>query len=139
MGFVPPRKIYKLQFADGDFQGAEVRMRGISTGQFMDIGEDREKAEEEYEARVRLFSLTAEQLVSWNLEREDGTPVPANLDGIREQDLRFTFALIDAYQQAIAGVPDPLQQGSPSGEPSPEASIPMETLSPSPENSAVPA
>lgn len=139
MGYVPKKKTYRLQFEGDEYDGLEVRMHGLSTGQYMDLFQLKEDAEEDGESRHQLFELMADRLVSWNVEHEDGSPVPATLDGVREQDLPFTMAIIDAWQQAIAGAPAPLPQGSPAGEPSLVASIPTETLSGSPEDYAVPA
>lgn len=142
MGFVPKRKVYNLVFTDPDMHGLEVKMRGLNTGQWMDLVTRKEAVEEDNEdaqAVIELFTLMAEQMVSWNVTDEDGTPVPATLDGIRQQDLPFNMAIIEAWQTAAAGVSAPLDSGSPSGEPSLEASIPMDTLSESPESYAVPA
>lgn len=151
MGFVPKKKVYNLVFDDPEMQGLEVKIRGLNTGQVLDLEVKKDAAqrelandegsdEEDNSAIVELLQLMSDQVISWNVMEEDGvTPVPTTMDGIRQQDLGFNMAIINAWQTAVAGVPAPLEDGSTSGEPSQVASIPMETLSLSPESTAVPA
>lgn len=130
MGYVPKHKIYKLHFEDAEMDGLVVRVHGLSTGQYIDLMGMKEEAEGGGESSG-LFQFLADRLIEWNIETEDGTPVPANLDGIREQDMPFTMAIINAWTTAMADVPAPLEQPSTSGESSLEVSIPMDVLSPS--------
>lgn len=128
MGYKRNPKIYKLTFGDDtDYAGLEVQVRGLTTGQVIAAktgrGEDGKSAEE------TMMELLADRIVSWNLEDEDGTPVPTTLDALLNEDEDFTAAIIDHWMKAVAGVPDPLQQSSPSGEPSPVELVPMEALS----------
>lgn len=150
MGFVPKRTVYKLvDWPDPNMEGLEVKLRGLNTGQVLDLGEKKDAALAELDsddtdagdrvAVVALLTVMAEQMIEWNITEEDGTPVPPTLEGIKGQELAFVMAIVDAWQTAVAGVPDPLPAGSTSGEPSLVASIPTEALSPSPESSAVPA
>jgi len=84
---------------------------------------------ENIKATRELLSRFAAALVSWNVEDEEGEPVPPTLDSIFAEDLGFVLAVIKAWMDAIAGVSGPLAPSLPAGEPSPEASIPMESLS----------
>lgn len=137
MGYKPKRKIYTLVFDGEEYEGLEVRIRGLNTGQVMDI--DTARADGGDAAIVTMLQLMAEQLVEWNVEDDDGFPVPTTFEGVRSLDIDFNWAIIDAWQTAAAGVPAPLESGSTSGEPSLVASIPTETLSLPPESTAVPA
>jgi hypothetical protein len=137
MGYRPKRKIYTLEFEDPDLDGLIVKVRGLNTGQILDIDTAREDGGDE--AIRGLLELLATQIVEWNVEDEEGQPVPATLDGIRAQELAFNMAIIDAWQNAVTGVPAPLEQPSTDGEQSMEASIPMETLQLPQESTAVPA
>lgn len=138
MGYRPKRKTYLLEFEDPDLNGLEVKVRGLSTGQVLDLTTAKEDGSDE---SIRsLLMLLAGQLIEWNVEDDAGRPVPADLDGVRSQEIAFNMAIINAWEQALVGVPAPLESGSPSGEPSPvELALPMEPLSPSPESFAVPA
>jgi hypothetical protein len=137
MGYRPKRKIYTLEFEDPDLDGLIVKVRGLNTGQILDIDTAREDGGDE--AIRGLLELLAAQIVEWNVEDDEGQPAPATLDGIRAQELAFNMAIIDAWQNAVTGVPAPLEQPSTDGEQSMEASIPMETLQLPQESTAVPA
>lgn len=134
MGFKVKRKVYKLTFADDtDLSGLEVMVRSLDTGQFLELTTARAQheaggAQGEIGMR-RQLELLAANLVSWNAEDEDGAPIPTTLEGILEQDLSFNTAVIGAWAEAISGVSDPLPQTFSDGQPSLEASIPMETPS----------
>lgn len=131
MGFRPPRKIYNLDFAGTEYNGAHVRMRGTTLSEQVHIEDLR--ASDDPDSGRALFEFMAGLLIDWNIEDDNG-PVPATLDGVRAQDFHFVMAIINALQTAAAGVEAPLPASSPSGELSAVASIPMETLSPNPES-----
>lgn len=137
MGFRPKKKIYNLVFDDPDMDGLEVKIRGLNTGQLLDIDTARDDGGEE--AISSMLQLMADRLVSWNVEDDEGQPVPADMDGIRQQELAFNMAVISAWQDAVGGVPGPLDAGSTSTELSLVESIPMEAPSPPPASTAVPA
>ena len=137
MGYRPKQKIYTLEFEDPEFEGLEVRIRGLNTGQVMDI--DAARASGSEAAIVTMLKLMADRLVDWNVEDDDGKPVPTTFEGVRSLDVDFNWAVIDAWQNAAAGVKAPLDEPSTSGEPSLVASIPTETLSLPLESTGVPA
>jgi hypothetical protein len=137
MGYRPKRKIYNLDFTGTEYDGLKVTVRGVSTGQALDIDTARDDGSDE--GMRRMLELLAEQLIDWNVEDEAGEPVPATLEGIRAQEIGLNLAVINAWQTAMAGVPDPLESGSTSGDSSLVASIPTETLSLPQSNTAVPA
>ena len=77
------------------------------------------------------MSRFAGALVSWNLEDEDGEPIPADLAGVLSNDFDLNLELIGAWLDAASGAATPLGRPSTSGSPSLEASLPMDPLSPS--------
>ncbi|MFF4834108.1 hypothetical protein [Streptomyces sp. NPDC001315] len=118
-----------IKFAEGhQYHGAEARVRGMAIGEYMAAtgldGGDGDNAA----ASMKRFS---ERLLSWNLEDEDGTPIPATPEGLAQVDQGLARALQNAYVESIIGVhsADPLPESSPSGEPSLVESVPMEALS----------
>lgn len=137
MGYKPKKKIYTLAFEDPGFEGLEVKIRGLNTGQVMDI--DAARGDGGDGAIVTMLQLMAEQLVEWNVEDDDNQPVPTTFEGVRSLDIDFNWAIIDAWQNAAAGVNTPLDSDSTSTELSLVASIPTETLSLPPESTGVPA
>ncbi|MFD5697439.1 hypothetical protein [Streptomyces lasiicapitis] len=138
MGYRPKQKIYTLAFEGEEYEGLEVRIRGLNTGQMIDL--DTARADGGEEAIQSMLRLMADRLIEWNVDHPDtGEPVPPTFDGVRSLDLEFNWAIIDAWQTAVAGVAAPLDEPSTDGEPSLVASIPMESLSLPPESTAVPA
>ena len=132
MGYRAPRKTFRLVFEDEDRAGLEVRARSASVGRLLEI-EEKDGAES-----VRmLFEAFADALEGWNLEDEDGNPVPATLAGLMSLDLDFATDLVAAWKEGITGISGPLERKSNGGAPSPdgapaELSIPMEPSSASP-------
>jgi hypothetical protein len=137
MGFRPPRKIYNLDFTGTDYEGLTVKMRGFTVGEELEL--DDLRTQKGGGGERQYYQMLAEILVEWNVDDEYGAPVPTTFDGVCTQDSVMVGAILDSLRKATSGVSDPLPQSSPSGEPSPVVSIPMEPLSPSPESSAVPA
>jgi hypothetical protein len=135
MGYKPKRKIITLDFEGTAHDGLEVTMRGLTVGEELELDDLRGT---EGTGR-RIFEMMAGLLHEWNVEDENGQPVPATFEGVCTQDATFVMEILDALQGTQSGVSDPLPESSPSGEPSPVESIPMEPLSESPQSSAVPA
>lgn len=132
------KKTFKLTWADGEFEGLEVRVRSMSVERFLELGPLLEALDmdglgtKEMGELRELFREFSTVLVDWNLEDEDtDEPVPCTAEAFLGQDIRFVNEVISRWAEHIAGVSGPLERPSPSGEPSPEASIPMEPLSPS--------
>src|SRR5258706_50838 len=78
-----------------------------------------------------LFTRFAKSLRAWNLDDDDGEPVPETLDGVRSQDLDFILEITMAWMDAIASVDPTLPQPANGSGTFPAESIPMEPLSPS--------
>src|SRR5690348_6784001 len=123
MGYQRP--ILRLKFEDPEMAGLEVMCRRPSVKKV----EEYSKSDRNLEVQVGII---AECLISWNLEDENGDPVPTSAESLLDQDQPFLIALLDAWMGQAIKVSGPLGSDSPSGEPSPEVSIPMEPLSPNP-------
>jgi hypothetical protein len=74
-----------------------------------------------------MLTMFANALIEWNLEDENGVPVPPTLEGIESQDLPFVLSLVEAWTSILAGTSEDLGKDSDSGERFPEELIPMET------------
>lgn len=119
-GFVAPRKTYLLTFAEPEFADLEIRLSGMTLGELLSSMSIQER-----------YQLFASRLLSWNLTEEDGTVLPATMDGLNTLDPGFVNKICGAWITAVNGVAVPLDSESTSGEDSPEASIPMAVSSPS--------
>ena len=122
--------------ADSAYPGLTVRVRSVPVGEVTDLAGALYKVTSQGIAAASgamgtAMAMLAGHLVSWDLEEEDGTPVPVTLDAVRAQDLDLILAVLAEWMGAIAGVAPPLPQGSNGGGTFPELSLPMEPLSPS--------
>lgn len=139
MGYTPKRRIYRLVFDDEEYDGLVVKVRSTSVGQLLEFMEfltmDTDSPSPDDVARIHgLFEAFAEVLAEWNVETDDGQPVPATLDGVKTQDAPFILAILRVWFGAVMTVPGPLPTASSNGAPSAAPSLPMEPLSPNPES-----
>jgi hypothetical protein len=138
MGYVPKRTLYKLDFSETEHAGLEVTTKSASMAALLDILSMTDKVEAAglknagKGEMATLFGLFDEVLVGWNVETEDGTPVPATKDGLLSQDPEFVMTVIAAWAAAMSKAPPPLPSASPGGATAEmEASIPMTPSPPS--------
>lgn len=128
MGYRKVPTIYTLDKIP-DEDGLVVRMKAIKIGKIRKLvrllGLDDDQM---LEALDELFSLLSEGLVSWNLEDEDGAPVPTGMEGIEELELPFLLKVLNCWLENMTGVDEDLGKGSPSGESFPGRPLTMEAL-----------
>ncbi len=132
MGYKHQIPRINITFPEGhDYHGCEVTLRRLKTGEWLDItglgGGDADKPTVRH-VGDQLLTM-ADKLISWNLEDEDGTPVPTTVEAVLEQDQALMLAILGQWIDGIAGVSAPLEPSSTDGDPSQVASIPTETLS----------
>jgi hypothetical protein len=124
MGYTAPRREYPLDLGE-EFHGLEVTVTGVSIAKYLRLAgftADDVPVSEAIEA-------FRDNLIAWNLEEDDGTPIPIEAAGDQDKDL--ILALTTAWVSSLHGVPVPLEPSSPAGEPSLVAQIPMDVPSPS--------
>lgn len=141
MGFKVPKRTIPLNFKGTELEGLEVNIKPLPLGEYLEfqkgfrrlVESSNEVTEEDEQFFIDTINCFAQVIDSWDLEDENGTPVPATRDGIMSLDSVFVIALLDAFMAAIEGVDEDLGKDSTSG-PNLEGldSIPMEPLSPSP-------
>jgi hypothetical protein len=157
MGYTRQKKIFNIIWDDEgtDLDGLEIRARAVSTGKYLRIyrlakavenaaGDDVEQLMNDME---ELFDTFATVLLSWNLQEhedpdDEDSPlvdVPATKDGFYSQDLELVLAIIFKWIGISSGVGADLGKESTSGDPSLEASLPMEPLSNDPQSLPRPA
>jgi ABC-type multidrug transport system ATPase subunit len=134
MGFRAKRKVIVLQFAD-DLEGLEVRARSQSMAELLDLTDQIALLESGGLAalsKVRgLITEFAEHLESWNLEDEDGVPVPMTAEAVLEQDPGMVIEMVLAWAEGVVTIrkSDPLDPSSTNGTPSALSSVPMVSTS----------
>lgn len=145
MGFRAPKKTYRLVFESEDLAGLEVRAASMPLGELLEIQQLADRygpggSERPGMVEIdRMLGGFARALLSWNVEDDEGRPVPATLDGLKSLDFDFVLDIMLAWMDAVVAVPAPLAQPSSSGGTSLELSLPMEPLSPSPVLSSMPS
>lgn len=128
MGYQHKRKRIAVRFEEPhEYAGFEAVLRGQHLGGFLNllgIGEvDMSNLGDQLKEMGRA-------LISWNLEDEDtGAPVPVAPEAVMAQDQDLMIALAKGWIDGLRGIPAPLEQSSTDGQPSLEASLPMEPLS----------
>jgi hypothetical protein len=137
VSYTYPQTAFNLVFADPDMNGLEVSVLSVSSGDLMELDRLtnpqtwRELTREQQKPWMdELYTLLAQYLQSWNLTGADGAPVPTTVAGMWAQEWNLMRAIIWAWWRALIEVPSPpphLSSGD--GEPSVEASIPMEVRS----------
>jgi hypothetical protein len=137
MGFRPQRQLVQLDFSQTEFAGLEITTRAVPVSTLLGFIELIDQAEaldakafkpEDLNVVRELFARFAAVLVSWNVEDDDGQPVPATVDGLTSQDFPFVMSVISTWITALSQAPPPLRSASKPGGPPLEASLPMETL-----------
>lgn len=130
-GFRRKRKIYKLDFTGTDYEGLEVRVGSLTTGEFLELiqvsapSQDNSEGNNETE---RMLTFLAKHLISWNLLDEEDQAVPTTFAGLLTSDLELNQLIISAWIDAIGGVTAPLEKNSTAGENLLVESIPMTAL-----------
>ena len=134
MGYRRKTKTFRLTWPEGEeLAGLEVVLAGLSTGEFLELSDLAGHATPENmdtDDGRKLIEMLASNLKSWNLEDDDGAPVPATTEGVMSNEFTFNLDVIIAWMEAVGGaLSGPLEQPSTSGSPALEASLPMEPLS----------
>jgi hypothetical protein len=121
-----------LRFADGDLEGLVIRVRAVSVGALQELLTKLDELSN-VEAMPYIARSLADHLIGWNIDDEDGNPVPATYEGILSLDPAELAEIGRAWMQSLSGavpVDSPLGDSSPSGVPSAgeEPALPMESL-----------
>lgn len=130
MGFKPPRKTALFKF-EGDWAGAEVVCRlGVSTRTALRFADMEGLSGAEMITLMEDFGR--EVLQEWNLERDDGTAIPATPEELVSQPPDFVLLLMRKWTEVQTAVPGPLDSPSRNGSSLAEASVAMAAASESP-------
>lgn len=136
--FTRPRTTYRLDFADTDLDGLEVRMRGGKLRTVFDqlplVGvTDANATPEDAKLMLAQYEELAAHLVDWNMVDDDGNDIPATLEGLKDLELRHVQMIATAWQRAQVDVPGPLPSSSSTG---PLPDLPMIPMTAIPESLA---
>ncbi len=127
MGYRKVPTIYTLTDVKG-LEGAVIRLKSTKVGKLRRLLAALDSDAPLGEVIGPLLVTVADNLVSWDLEDEDGTPIPTTVEGLEELELDDLFSLISSWTSVMTGPEEALGKDSPSGEPSQELSALMEAL-----------
>ena len=124
MGFRLPKKTARIKFEGTDYDGAEAEVSlSLSIEQMFHV-HDLISGGDIVEGFRNFGEIV---LISWNLEDDNGDPIPPTSEGFMSTpDRIFLNIIIDHWVQAMKGVPVPLESQSQGGstseaEPTPAA------------------
>ena len=126
MGYKIPNHTLVLKFQDTSYEGAEVECTAsIPIGKFIEWSDliDKGKA-------LHVFEPFGDAAIKrWNLEDDNGKPIPASGKSMIENlDPAFASLILNSWMEAIQNPPAPLYEKSSNGNRSVEPSMPMEVL-----------
>ena len=104
MGFRPKRTPFKLDFSGTECEGLEITVRLLPMNVMLDIGAAGLGDTAVFRYVAATFGYAME---SWNVEDDDGQPVPADADGLLSQDGRFVAVVIQAWIAALGETASP--------------------------------
>ena len=134
-GFQLPRRRAELRFAGSDYDGAIVEAwLDVPMDLFLELRDS--LTSEDAMAVYGLFSQHC--LIGWNLQEEQGRPLPATTEGMNRVWPNFGRLIIQEWMEGVMTPPAPLSEPSSNGATLDEASIPMEPLAASPGNYSEP-
>jgi hypothetical protein len=108
-GYRIPETTARIIFDGTDYDGAEVFVRlNVSFRHYLALREAAEGNDQAWMAE--LFG--GEVLMSWNLEDSSGAPVPADGDGMLQIPLTLAMMIVQHWVEAVADVPNPLEEPS---------------------------
>ena len=58
---------------------------------------------------VVIIDTLAPRLMSWNLEKEEGVPLPATRESLEEMDMEYLFKLFTSFMEVVGELPKVLK------------------------------
>lgn len=122
MGFKEPVRTGKLVFEGTDYDGAIVRCRlNVPMSTFFSMQRVAE-SDDTSQVETILEEFGTDILSEWNVEDQDGTPLPATGEGFKRISPTFSIMILRGWVKAVTQVPDPLGAPSANGSTSPVGS-----------------
>lgn len=125
MGYKSRPRTFLLSFEDEEYKGLEIEMKGLSVAGFLTLAKVTSSDNQTQEQVGTMFRLFSTGLKSWNMEDEDGTPLPPTYDSVLTLDSDFVIHVVASWMEGMAGVDKELGKGSDSGATSP---VPLPTM-----------
>jgi hypothetical protein len=127
MGYRRVPTIHTLDNIEGE-EGLIVRLKSIKIGKLRRLMTLTASDDTANQGLEQIFDLLQDAMVSWNLEDEEGQPVPATAEGLEDQEAELILRIVEAWMEVMTGVSTDLGKGSSSGESFPGRPLTMEAL-----------
>jgi hypothetical protein len=128
MGFKRQKIRVRVEFDSGPYEGLWVEMRALTVGGVTDLmglaSVDVTDGVAVGRAAEPMIEVFSENLLDWNLEEEDGTPIPATRREARGIHFAMMVAIFQEWISGETGVSAPLETRPPAG----VAGLPMTPL-----------
>lgn len=127
MGYRKKSTVHTLEFKQ--YEGLVVRMKGLKIGKMRRVLRALGDDNKDTGALVdEMATFVVEGLVSWNLEDENGTPLPADREQVEDLEFDMLTEILSTWLERLTGPDDDLGKGSSSGEKFPGRPLTMEAL-----------
>lgn len=124
------RKKIKVITVDmnGKYEGLVVRMKSPSLGKLSRLMRAIDQDKMDTDMIDSVIDLIGSHLLTWTLEDEDGTELPATKEEVADLDLPMLMDISFEWIAQVANVDADLGKGSPSGDQFPGQPVLMEAL-----------
>ena len=101
-----PNKIAVIDFVGTDYEGGEARAKlNVNLAYFSEI----QKATSENDS-IRMAELFGDlALISWNFETDEGEPIPATAEGMKQIPVELVNLLVGTWAEKLVSLDDPLE------------------------------
>ncbi len=127
MGYRKVPTIHTIDFEE-KYPGLIVRMRGIRIGKLRRIIGALNEDELSPEKIGEVIDIIGQHLVSWTLEDESGTPLPATPEELEDLELDMLLDIVERWTNKLTDVSPDLGKDSPSSGQFPGQPVTMEAL-----------
>jgi hypothetical protein len=139
MGFVFKSRKLDFVLPDGapnpEYEGLEIYVKRVSIKKIRAVAEAADSIPDDIgidnleDAISSILSGVIKDIVRWNIEDENGAPVPISIESVFDYGgVDFSTDLLTTYINAMIGVSVPLEDPSGIGGSMAEELIPMEAL-----------
>ena len=140
MGYRRKRKLYDLDLTGTSLEGLTLIMKGLTVEESLNLALLQDMVKEPTKDQIKktrdLFAMVAEKIERWDLEDDDGQPIPPSPVELLGWDFSDAMLVIDRWQEKVQEVPGPLEPKSNDGSkwvgPPIPMDIPLPNLPPSP-------
>ena len=126
MGYRKKSTVHTLEFKQ--YEGLVIRMKGLKIGKMRRVLRALDEDKETLALVDEMVTFVTEGLVSWNLEDEDGNPLPVDREQVEDLEFDMLSTILGDWLGKMTGPDEELGKDSSSGEKFPGQPLTMEAL-----------